>query len=232
MTTLANRLKQARKNAGLTQSTIAQKVGITQPTYQALESGKVTKTSYLLEIAQALQVNAHWLATGEREAGIKPRLRNIEPRLVVDFAPNGKELWPRKADDSIPIINQDTLICRQVPDESMDPFFRQGDFVFADESLIPETGDYVIARLENGSEVIRRYREYQDPAIGEKQKELVSENDFFPSIKHTETPFEIVGTIFEYKRFIGMGLQMCLAKQHFGNEVARLVAEAINHQKK
>ena len=67
MMTFAQRLKYARKNVGLTQSTVANTVGIKQPTYQALESGKVVKTSYLLQIAQALKVNAHWLATGEGE---------------------------------------------------------------------------------------------------------------------------------------------------------------------
>lgn len=64
MTTLSDRLKQSRKNAGLTQSALAKAVGITQPTYQALETGKVTKSSYLLQIAEVLKVNSHWLATG------------------------------------------------------------------------------------------------------------------------------------------------------------------------
>lgn len=70
MTTLSDRLKESRKNAGLTQIAIAEEVGITQPTYQALESGKVTKTSYLLQIAEALKVDAHWLATGEGDSGL------------------------------------------------------------------------------------------------------------------------------------------------------------------
>lgn len=70
MTTLSDRLKKSRKNAGLTQIAIAEEVGITQPTYQALESGKVTKTSYLLQIAEALKVDARWLATGEGDSGL------------------------------------------------------------------------------------------------------------------------------------------------------------------
>ena len=72
MMTFAQRLKYARKNVGLTQSTVANTVGIKQPTYQALESGKVEKTSSLLQIAQALKVNAHWLATGEGEMTALP----------------------------------------------------------------------------------------------------------------------------------------------------------------
>ena len=70
MTTLSDRLKKSRKSAGLTHIAVAEKVGITQPTYQALESGKITKSSYLLQIAKALKVDAHWLATGEGESGL------------------------------------------------------------------------------------------------------------------------------------------------------------------
>lgn len=65
MNTLANRLKTARKNAKLTQAKIAESVGIKQPTYQALEAGKVEKSAYLVDIARVLGVNPDWLATGE-----------------------------------------------------------------------------------------------------------------------------------------------------------------------
>lgn len=98
MTTLSDRLKKSRKNAGLTQSAIAQAVGITQPTYQALESGKVTKTSHLLEIARALKVNAHWLATGEGEmigtqVAYKGALADYEPSTsTVELVETLKEM--------------------------------------------------------------------------------------------------------------------------------------------
>lgn len=86
MTTLSNRLKKSRKNVGLTQSAIAEAVGITQPTYQALESGKVTKTSYLLEIAHALKVDADWLATGEGE--MTDSNTNYNTLTTTDYEPS------------------------------------------------------------------------------------------------------------------------------------------------
>lgn len=49
----------------MTQSEVAEAVGVTQPTYQALESGKAEKTAYLTEFARALRVNINWLATGD-----------------------------------------------------------------------------------------------------------------------------------------------------------------------
>ncbi|OOR86373.1 hypothetical protein B0181_11685 [Moraxella caviae] len=75
MNSLSDRLKIARKNAKISQSALAQKVGISQPSYQALESGKSGKSAYLLQIAQALKVNSEWLATGKGEM-IKPLPEN------------------------------------------------------------------------------------------------------------------------------------------------------------
>lgn len=80
LTTLAQRLKYARESMKLTQNDVAEAVGITQPTYQALESGKVTRTSHLLEIAEVLEIDAHWLATGENET-TDPLAKRIQTAL-------------------------------------------------------------------------------------------------------------------------------------------------------
>lgn len=61
---LKERLKESRRNAKKTQAEIAEAVGITQPAYQALESGKNQKSSYLPMIANVLGVDPLWLTTG------------------------------------------------------------------------------------------------------------------------------------------------------------------------
>lgn len=68
---LRDRLKQARKYAGLTQAELAQRIqllpggeGFGQTTYQALEAGRVKSTAYIVHIAMACGVNPTWLATG------------------------------------------------------------------------------------------------------------------------------------------------------------------------
>lgn len=61
---LKERLKESRRKAKKTQAEIAEAVGITQPAYQALESGKNQKSSYLPMIANILGVDPLWLTTG------------------------------------------------------------------------------------------------------------------------------------------------------------------------
>lgn len=57
------KLKQARTNLGMTQSEIAEKLGMKQATYQKLESGKTPdmRISTLVHICKELNLSADWL---------------------------------------------------------------------------------------------------------------------------------------------------------------------------
>jgi len=65
MTQLKDRLKIARKAARRTQAEVADGVGIKQPTYNQLETGKSQGSKHLVQIADFLGVSATWLATGK-----------------------------------------------------------------------------------------------------------------------------------------------------------------------
>lgn len=58
------RIKEARKEKGLSQQALAKAVGMRQPTLSALESGKTQSTSLIASFASKLGVNALWLETG------------------------------------------------------------------------------------------------------------------------------------------------------------------------
>lgn len=64
---LKDRLKYARKNANITQVEIAKNIGITQASYSEIERGLVKSSGKIVELAQILKVNPHWLATGQGE---------------------------------------------------------------------------------------------------------------------------------------------------------------------
>lgn len=61
---LADRLKEARKTAGLTQQALGRKVGVPQSTIAALETGGHKTARNLAEMAAVLGVEALWLASG------------------------------------------------------------------------------------------------------------------------------------------------------------------------
>lgn len=64
MTTLATRIKQARKHADLTQRALATKVGVEQPVISQLETGKNLQSAHLSKIAHVCGVSAIWLSDG------------------------------------------------------------------------------------------------------------------------------------------------------------------------
>ena len=80
--TLAERIKAARKHASLTQKQLADAAKVEQPLISQLETGKTLKTAYLTHIAKACRVSAQWLATGEGQ--MVPDMRNPDGSLNLD----------------------------------------------------------------------------------------------------------------------------------------------------
>ena len=64
MTTLASRLKQARKEAGLTQRELAEAAGIQQPVISQIEKGQNQQSAHIAKLAHACRVRALWLSDG------------------------------------------------------------------------------------------------------------------------------------------------------------------------
>lgn len=62
-----DRLKKARKQSGINQHELAQRVGVKQTSISDLERGKSKSTSFVTQIAHELGVSAMWLATGKGE---------------------------------------------------------------------------------------------------------------------------------------------------------------------
>ena len=62
---LKDRLKLARKNAGITQAQVAEAItGLSQPAYSELERGVSKSTSKIVELASLYKVNPEWLSSG------------------------------------------------------------------------------------------------------------------------------------------------------------------------
>ena len=87
--TLAQRLIHARAAIGMSQEQVAQAVGITQPSYSALERGVSKSTSKIGSLAHVLGVDAYWLETGEgqhrrqvSESGASYRIPGEQRRLL------------------------------------------------------------------------------------------------------------------------------------------------------
>lgn len=64
MNTLGKRLKAARKSKGFTQQELEKLSGVSQQLISKIESEKIESTTEVFNLAEVLDVNAKWLATG------------------------------------------------------------------------------------------------------------------------------------------------------------------------
>ena len=64
MTTLSERLRQARQSQGMSQTELARASGVSQQAISLLERGDALKSKHIIPLSVALQVNPQWLQSG------------------------------------------------------------------------------------------------------------------------------------------------------------------------
>ena len=168
MTTLSERLTSLMNEKGISQAELARLIGIKQPSVFKILNGETRNPKKILEIATALNVDPHWLKTGE--GGPAPSYRIVEvsepqnPNTVrVDIldveasAGNGAYLSPTEQG----LLSQefDLTFFRQqfgradakhlklitVKGDSMAPTLESGDLLYVDisENYFAADGLYV-----------------------------------------------------------------------------------------
>lgn len=105
MSTLSERLKQARLDAGLSQAELARQLGAGQSTIASIENGRNQSSGRLVDIAQLLNVSPTWLASGQgsRRAAAaaspaSPDTFGADPQIIVwenlaDLPPDDNRVW-------------------------------------------------------------------------------------------------------------------------------------------
>lgn len=174
--TLAMRLKQARLKKKLTQEELAETVGIKQQAVQRIEAGKVKSTSYVVQLARALDVTPEWLALGETETitSVETSLTDtVSPAIAFASVPLLK--WhqvdlvrqlplQQQTLETLPVFGEISKQCfaLQVKDNSMankngeNISFLKEDYIIIDTSRSPRNNDYVIAKLPDSTQMTFR----------------------------------------------------------------------------
>ena len=149
MTTLSERLTALMAEKGLSQAELARMIGVKQPSIFKILSGQTLNPKNILEIATALNVDPHWLKTGEGDPDPSYRIVEVsEPQnpntVRIDIldveasAGNGAYLSPTEQG----LLSQEFNLT----------FFRQ-QFGRADAKylkLITVKGDSMAPTLESG----------------------------------------------------------------------------------
>jgi SOS-response transcriptional repressor LexA len=170
--TLASRLRDARKARELTQVQLSKLSGVRQSDISKIERGDTQRTTSAVELAQALQCDPVWLATGDGEMRVNaPPSVEVEPVQgglgvpLISWVQAGN--WSELSDPYLvgeaedwlpcPVRHGPRTYCVRVRGDSMfnpggRPSYADGDIIFVDPDRDAKTGDRVIVRLDDQQE--------------------------------------------------------------------------------
>jgi SOS-response transcriptional repressor LexA len=174
---LSDRILYARQNAALTQKELARRVGISLTTIYNLESGKAKHSRRIVTIAMVCGVEPAWLENGSGEMLLSTPADILNVPGVGDGSAM-VELSTYPITAEIPMVSWNVIntlsswndheqiksLCGEfapvtpktkrqhyaleVPDDSMEPEFYEGEIIVVDTQLAIANNQYLIARLD------------------------------------------------------------------------------------
>ena len=191
---LAGRIKSARKKAGLTQVTLAKKLGIAYPTLNKYERGHRTPDASLLNrMAKMLGCNPGWLLSGEN---LNIDVQSVSEAITLSQTPvlnNVPDNFPESVHEetteyiSLPDL-PDGSYSLIVKDDSMSPAIKENDYVVFKPAENFENGNVLVVNNEWGESILRRYR------IKNSNIYLASDNPEYPAVMHDKN-YKIIGKV-------------------------------------
>jgi transcriptional regulator with XRE-family HTH domain len=173
LTTIGERIRQARKSQGLNQAELALRLGVSQPSVANWESGVHDPRRLMLaKLAEALDTSLDYLAEGARStterdktAGAAYLRRAVRHAPVISFASAVRLLDDPHADphavaeDYIPVTtNAERVFALFLNDEAVDLTFPRDTLVVIDYAdRQPSDGAFCLA-APSGQALIRRWR--------------------------------------------------------------------------
>ena len=156
-TTFADRLRDSMQKAGLTQSQLAEAVGVSQGAIQKLVSGKAKSTTKLVQIANVLGVRPEWLSEGVGAV-----------RKSDDFPPEEKWTKVETWDSNTPLEDDEVEV----------PFLKDIEFACGSGRVMED--DYNGYKLRFSKSTLRRVGASTDgsgiicfPAAGNSMEPLI-----------------------------------------------------------
>ncbi|TAI75787.1 hypothetical protein C1459_21950 [Klebsiella pneumoniae] len=217
-TTLAERLREARKAASMTQKTLGDAVGVSQAAIQKIETGRAAQTTKLLDIAKALRVRPEWLSSGtgamraDGEDDKKPSHINHDVfrvdilDLAVSAGPgivnqefveilHSVEYAPAEARHMFDGRKAENIRIINVRGDSMSGTIEPGDLLFVDISIKSFDGDGIYAFLYDDTAHVKRLQKMKDKLL------IISDNKSYAAWDPIEK--DEMNRVFVFGKVIG-----------------------------
>lgn len=201
---IGERIRQARKSRGLSQSDLAVRIGVSQPAIANWESGiHDPRRLTLAKLADVLDASLDWLAAGDRSSAesdkhpvaayIRRPVRHvpiISMRTAALFARDPDADPHLMAEDYIPVTaSPPKLFAVFVNEPAVNLVILPDTLVVIDyEDRVPDDGEICLALVDE-TPVLRRWRGGQLGADGPARLEPSSSDGNYPTIMVTPEVF-------------------------------------------
>lgn len=158
---IAERVKERRKQLGLTQYQLADLVGVAQTSIQKLERGDTKNPRNIEALARGLQCSPEFLRFGisdniNSNVAPGPTLKAAVPLISWVQAGSWSDINEVREFDAdrylCPVKCSDQTFALKVQGVSMEPKFYDGDLIFVDPQADCIHGSYVVARLDDDNQ--------------------------------------------------------------------------------
>lgn len=196
------------------QAELARALNTSSQTINNWESRGISKQG-LLSAQRDLGISASWL-----ETGVGPKLERSRANIaaasigsrripLINYVQAGGWVGavdPFQPNDAHEFLMTDlelseSAFALQIKGDSMLPEFKEGDRVIIDPAIIPQPGDYVVAKNGEEESTFKKYRPRGINERGEMVFELVPLNEDYPSLRSDVVPIKIVGTMVEHRKY-------------------------------
>lgn len=219
---LGLRIKDKRKELGITQAKLAEMIGIRQPTLSDLEKGVNNNTTKIVELAKALKTTPDFLLYGKEQSNMeilpvevatwdndsKVPDDMVEVPYFMDMSLSagygainnglpyvGTKLWYSKGFIRRKGACLDKVFCIKVHGDSMDPVFEDGGIVMIDTEPkdIIDGKPYAISYQD--SDYLKFLRRLPDNKI-----RVISANPEYDTFDADTDDVQIIGRVIEYSK--------------------------------
>lgn len=219
MSKISENLRYYLARSGLSQAELAARAGCSQGAINKILLGKSEKTRFLADIARVLGISADALAgvsQGEHAQG-NPQTFDANVQTVVAAVRQVPLISSVAAGKLVEICNPYDLggyerlvmvheevsgraFALEIIGESMLPEFCNGDIIIIDPEVLPQPGDYVVARNHVQEATFKKYRPRGVNESGKEYFELVPLNPDYPTLRSDLQNLIIIGVEVEHHR--------------------------------
>lgn len=194
-----NNLKVARKAKGLTQTEVAQAIGLTQNGYSYWENGKAKiDKDQILKLAALFEVSVDYLL-GNTEA---PTSSGVRVPVLGDVAAG---IPIEAVTDIVDYEEIDAALARtgeffglRIKGDSMEPRMMEGDVVIVRQQDTADTGDTVVVLVNGDSATVKKIK-YGPDGITLLPTNPAHDPLFYSAAEVEQLPVRVIGRVVELR---------------------------------